>query len=68
MVVLKLGKSKQPANRKSAPPKKKQYTPLYNTPKCTYTGKKRGRKSREEKEKSNVEYTKKTGLFVLDFD
>ena len=68
MVVLKLGKSKQPANRKSAPKKKQQYVPLYNTPKCTYTGKKRGRKSREEKEKSNVEYTKKTGNFVLDFD
>jgi len=73
MVVLKLGKSKQPANRKSAP-KKQQYTkekyyvPLYNTPICTYTGKKRGRKSKEEKEKSHVEYTKKTGLFVLDFD
>ena len=44
MVVLKLGRSKQPANRKSPPPKKKQYIPLYNTPICTYTGKKRGRK------------------------
>jgi len=68
MVVLKLGRSKQPANRKSAPPKKKHYVPLYNTPSCPYTGKKRGRKSNQEKEKSHVEYTKKTGLFVLDFD
>ncbi len=71
MVVLKIGKSKQPADRKR-PPKKQQYTkekyyvPLYNTPTCTYTGKKRGRKSKEEK--SNLEYIKKTGLFVLDFD
>ena len=68
MVVLKLGKSKQPANRKSAPKKKQHYVPLHNTPTCTYTGKKRGRKSKEEKEKNNVEYIKKTGIFVLDFD
>lgn len=73
MVVLKLGKSKQPVDRKR-PPKKQQYTkekyyvPLHNTPTCTYTGKKRGRKSKEEKEKSHVEYIKKTGIFVLDFD
>tara|TARA_R110002020_G_scaffold118749_2_gene271251 strand:- start:1737 stop:1952 length:216 start_codon:yes stop_codon:yes gene_type:complete len=71
-MVLKLGKSKQPVDRQRPAKKKQQYTkekyyvPLYNTPKCTYTGKKRGRKSKEEK--SNLEYIKKTGLFVLDFD
>tara|TARA_R110000824_G_scaffold14544_5_gene61718 strand:+ start:198 stop:428 length:231 start_codon:yes stop_codon:yes gene_type:complete len=76
-MLLKFGKAKQPADRKRPPPKKKPYpakgeekyyVPLHNTPTCTYTGKKRGRKSKEEKEKNNVEYIKKTGNFVLDFD
>ena len=76
-MLLKFGKAKQPLDRKKPCSKKKPYqvnqkekyyVPLHNTPTCTYTGKKRGRKSKEEKEKSNVEYIKKTGNFILDFD
>jgi len=43
------------------------YTPLFGTPDCNYTGKKRGRKKDSEKEEV-IKLTKKDGNFVLYFD
>ena len=54
MKVHKVGKVVQPSNRKkpvSDKPKKKPYVPLYGTKDCTYEGKKKGRKTNEEREK-----------------
>tara|TARA_R110000751_G_scaffold857_3_gene2850 strand:+ start:6050 stop:6283 length:234 start_codon:yes stop_codon:yes gene_type:complete len=46
---------------------KKYYTPTYGTAECSYKGKKRGRKTLEEKIKEGF-YKKKQGDYTLFFD
>lgn len=72
---LKIGMRRQPVDRKrpqskSPLPKKKYYEPLYGTPECPYKGKKKGRKSAEERIqiRSQLEVKIKKGKFVMYFD
>tara|TARA_R100001440_G_scaffold16228_3_gene27631 strand:- start:976 stop:1197 length:222 start_codon:yes stop_codon:yes gene_type:complete len=43
---------------------KKYYEPLYGTPECTYSGKKRGRKSEKEKEKPILMKFEKKNIII----
>jgi len=67
---LKIGMRRQPVDRKRPEPKKKYYEPLYGTPECPYKGKKKGRKSAEERIqiRSQLEVKIKKGKFVMYFD
>ena len=68
---LKIGMRRQPVDRKRPEPKKKKYyEPLYGTPECPYKGKKKGRKSAEERIqiRSQLEVKIKKGKFVMYFD
>lgn len=47
-------------------PKKVYYEPLFGTPECTYTGKKRGRKSMEERKKPCLKVESKTVIMYFD--
>tara|TARA_S200002703_G_scaffold106345_1_gene92332 strand:- start:131 stop:352 length:222 start_codon:yes stop_codon:yes gene_type:complete len=73
MKVHKVGKLHLLAGRKKPPSKvakDKPYVPLYNTKDCSYNGKKKGRKTNEEKQKLLEEnkFIKKTGNYILYFD
>lgn len=65
---------KYPVRKKKMPfrdkeeeqPKKKYYEPLFGTPECTYTGKKRGRKSMEERKKPCLKVESKTVIMYFD--
>lgn len=65
---LKFGNKKMLKKRGSKDPK--YYEPLYNTPDCTYTGKKRGRKSISEKleELENNHLKKINKEIIISFD
>jgi len=65
---LKFGNIKMMKKRGSQNPK--YYEPLYNTPDCTYSGKKRGRKSISEKiEQYEKEKLKKINKeIIISFD
>ena len=73
MKVHKVGKVVQPSNRKkpvSDKPKKKPYVPLYGKKDCTYEGKKKGRKTTEERQKylEEIKFRKTKGNYILYFD
>ena len=66
--ALSLGMRKQPVDRKRPTPKgtSKYYKPFYGTPECPYSGKKKGRKSYEERMELQVKI--KHGEFIIYWD
>jgi len=59
-------KDKNKPHQQSRSVAKKYYQPLYGTPECTYSGKKRGRKSEKEKEKPLLKVEDKNIIMYFD--
>ena len=69
-MIPTLGQRRQNPNRKRPEPKKKYYEASYGKPDCPYQGKKKGRKTNEEKKTISSHYKVKVrkGDFIMYFD